>query len=352
MVAAAVIGGVATLGSGVLGASAASKASKVQAQAATDATAAQERMFQQQQVLQEPFRQGGITAQNRLMELLGLGPRPMQNEMAARGLDAYGLTPVNIPGIMGRQYGDTAYMMGAGGDYMPDFLPTGQQTQLYRDPQGNIITDVNAYMAEHPLPESQAAAPAQSDFGKYARDFSMADYQADPGYAFRQSEGMKALERSAAARGNLLSGSALKGIQRFGQDLASQEYQNAFNRYQINRANQLNPLQSLMGSGQSATNLLTGAAGQMGQNEAAGITNAGAARASGYVGVANALGGALSGIGQMALQAPVTNAMIKYYGGTPGGSPSVISPSLSYMTPSLSSTIASKYPSVSFGGGN
>jgi hypothetical protein len=47
---------------------------------------------------------------------------------------------------------------------------------------------------------------------------------------------MKALERSAAARGNLLSGSTLKGVQRFGQDLASQEYQNAFNRYQVERA--------------------------------------------------------------------------------------------------------------------
>jgi hypothetical protein len=119
--------------------------------------------------------------------------------------------------------------------------------------------------------------------------FGTEQFQQDPGYAFRQAEGMKALERSAAARGNLLSGSTLKGVQRFGQDLASQEYQNAFNRYQVERAARLNPLQSLMGSGQSAANVMTGAAGQMGQNEASNLYNAGQARASGYVGSANAL---------------------------------------------------------------
>jgi hypothetical protein len=124
---------------------------------------------------------------------------------------------------------------------------------------------------------------------------------------------MKALERSAAARGNLLSGSTLKGVQRFGQDLASQEYQNAFNRFQTERAAKLNPLQSLMGAGQSAANVMTGAAGQAGQNEASNLYNAGQARASGYVGSANALSSALGQIGSFAQQAPLNNAMMKYY---------------------------------------
>lgn len=91
--------------------------------------------------------------------------------------------------------------------------------------------------------------------------FGMRQFQADPGYAFRLSEGMKALERSAAARGGLLSGATLKGVQRYGQDLASQEYMNAFNRYQTERNAQLNPLQSLAGIGQTSANQL-GAAGQ------------------------------------------------------------------------------------------
>lgn len=54
--------------------------------------------------------------------------------------------------------------------------------------------------------------------------------QMDPGYGFRLGEGMKALERSAAARGGLLSGATMKGLQRYGQDLASQEYGQAYNR--------------------------------------------------------------------------------------------------------------------------
>ena len=133
--------------------------------------------------------------------------------------------------------------------------------------------------------------------------FTMDKFQADPGYAFRLSEGMKALERGAAARGGLLSGAALKATQRYGQDLASQEYQNAFNRYQAERASALQPYQSLAGIGQTSANALTGAAGQLGQGlaatygglgaaQAAGYGQMGGAQASGYMGMANALAGA------------------------------------------------------------
>jgi hypothetical protein len=125
--------------------------------------------------------------------------------------------------------------------------------------------------------------------------FGMSQFQADPGYAFRMSEGMKGLERSAAARGGLLSGNMLKNAQRFGQDLGSQEYQNAFNRYQTERNARLNPLQSLAGVGQTSTNQL-GAAGQSMASGVGEALGAGAqARASGYMGMANAIGG---GVGQ------------------------------------------------------
>ena len=59
------------------------------------------------------------------------------------------------------------------------------------------------------------------------------NYQADPGYAFRFNEGMKGLNASAAASGGLISGNALKGAIDYGQAAGSQEYQNAYNRYQI-----------------------------------------------------------------------------------------------------------------------
>jgi hypothetical protein len=123
--------------------------------------------------------------------------------------------------------------------------------------------------------------------------FGMQQFQADPGYQFRMSEGMKALERGAAARGGLLSGSTLRATQRFGQDLASQEYQNAFNRYGIERERRLGPLQSLAGVGQTTSQQLSSQAGQMGANVGNMMTSGAAARASGYVGQANALTSAL-----------------------------------------------------------
>jgi hypothetical protein len=157
--------------------------------------------------------------------------------------------------------------------------------------------------------------------------FGMDQFTRDPGYAFRLTEGMKALDRTAASRGGLLSGATLKGAQRYGQELGSQEFQNAFNRAQIERNAQLNPLQSLAGLGQTSTNMLSGAAGQMGQNYATGYGNIGQARASGYVGGANALTSALgTGLNYSQnqqyinrLPIPGSSAALPSYSGAYGG---------------------------------
>jgi hypothetical protein len=218
------IAAMATAAAAVVGAGASiyssNKAADAQREGIAASTAAQQKAFDQQKELQEPFRQGGMTAQNRLMTLLGLTP---------------------------------------GGD-------------------SGLTVD-----------------PNDPNFGKYSKDFGMADYQADPGYAFRLSEGMKGLQNSAAARGLLSSGSTLKGITDYSQGMASQEYGNAYNRYQTNRANQLNPLQSLMGSGQTAANTLTGAAGTLGKGLAEGAAALGSSNASSYMNTGNALNSALSG---------------------------------------------------------
>jgi len=130
--------------------------------------------------------------------------------------------------------------------------------------------------------------------------FGAGDYQADPGYAFRLAEGQKALDRQAAARGGLISGGALRAAQRYGQEMGSQEFGNAYNRaltgYNTGVAseNQLyNRQAGLAGIGQTSTNLV----GQAGQNYATNVgnlmTGAGAAQAAGQVGAANALTGGL-----------------------------------------------------------
>jgi hypothetical protein len=55
---------------------------------------------------------------------------------------------------------------------------------------------------------------------------ALADFQTSPGYDFRRTEGINALDRSAAAKGLLLSGKQIKGVQTYGDGLASDEYRN------------------------------------------------------------------------------------------------------------------------------
>ena len=106
--------------------------------------------------------------------------------------------------------------------------------------------------------------------GELVRGFTQADYQADPGYAFRLSEGQKALDRSAAARGGLISGSALKAAQRYGQDMASQEFGNAYNRFRDTQGLRRNALAGVTGFAPTAA----GAMNASGQNYATNAGNA------------------------------------------------------------------------------
>jgi len=135
------------------------------------------------------------------------------------------------------------------------------------------------------------ALPELVEASKYT-PFGMDQYKQDPGYAFRLAEGQKALERTAAARGGLISGGALKAAERFGQDMGSQEYMNAFNRYQTERAARLNPLQSMTGMGQTTANTLGATGERVATNIGQNYQSAANARASGYVGQANAFTGA------------------------------------------------------------
>jgi hypothetical protein len=247
-VAGAVVGS-AVIG-GALSSNAANKASKRQAASADRAADLEKEMFEKNIELQKPFREAGISAQNKLLDYMGLAP-------------------------------------GAG--------------------------------------------------GKYTKDFSMADYQADPGYAFRIAEGMKALDRTAAARGGLLSGAALRGATRYGQEMGSQEYQNAFNRYQTNRANQLNPLQSLMGASQTASNAMGTAGQNYATNAGNAYMNAANARASGYVGSANAWNSALGGATNYLTQNQMMNQMFPQGG---GGGASVFTPNANYIAPTGGGTFA------------
>jgi hypothetical protein len=286
-----IIAGGAVLG-GLIGSDAASSAAEAQAAAADRAAQLQKEMFEKQLQLQEPFRQAGLTAQQRYMNLLGLSQAPQTRSEAEvrNALAMQYMRPVTAVTQPEERYYDS----NEGWMTRPQQTTTTSQLD-----QSALDAAVQAEMARQGrATQEYEAMKASPEFGKYARDFSMADFEQDPGYAFRMNEGLKALDRQAAARGGLISGGALKAAQRYGQEAASQEYTNAFNRYQLNRANQLQPLQSLMGSSQTAANVMGQSAGQYGQNAGEAYMGSGNARASGYTGGANALIGAINqGVG-------------------------------------------------------
>lgn len=290
------------MGPASIQADATTDAARIGAGASAAATAAQERMFNKQMELQAPFREAGLTAQNRLLSLLGLSPTSAKtyDQYRAELLPQY---TTNAPANVGRSSGLNG-LFGLPDNYssLPehlqafilrntDFSPeqaASINAQLSQQRTSSTVNEAALDAAIRARMAEDANAPKAADFGKYARDFSMADFEADPGYAFRLSEGQKALDRQAAARGGLISGSALKAATRYGQDMGSQEYTNAFNRYQTNRANQLQPLQSLAGVSQTATNQMGNAASNYGTNLSnlalgAGATAGNAAIAQGNI---------------------------------------------------------------------
>lgn len=139
-------------------------------------------------------------------------------------------------------------------------------------------------------------ALAGMESADFQRDFTASDFQKDPGYDFRMAEGQKALERSAAARGGLQSGGMMKALTRYGQGVASEEYGNAYNRFNADRDRRFGRLATISGQGLGAV----GQSIQAGQNYASqvGANTMGAAEAAGNAGMAQAgaFGSAISGV--------------------------------------------------------
>ena len=142
----------------------------------------------------------------------------------------------------------------------------------------------------------------------------------DPSMAFRMKYGTKATERAANVGGGLLSGNTLRSLTEFGQDLASTEYANAFNRAQTEPTNIFNRLHAISGLGQNA--VTTGVQAQQAYgNQASNImTGQAAAQAAGTVGQANAYAGAIGNIGNMAMMNAFMNPAVARPG-MPAGAP-------------------------------
>jgi hypothetical protein len=284
---AAIIAG--TVGAAAIGANAAGNAASTQANAAEqneqleaeqgqEGLSLEEQQNQQDQANLEPFLQGGTNAEATLQYLLGLGPRTPGPGGTTTGT---GQT-LSIPGVSGTVN-------------VPGVTST----------TGTASTNLGAYgslMSQYPGGTFQAPTAQQA--------------AESPGEQFALQQGEGAINASAAANGSLLTGGTMNALDQYGQNLATTDYNNVYNQalnsYQTNyntwanqQAREYNELAAQAGMGQTTaqdlnTEGLT-STGQMAStlaNTTNSIaqqnSNAAAATASGYVGAANAWGGALS----------------------------------------------------------
>ena len=273
----------ATVVGGYLSSQASKSAANTQASASKDAIAqqyasAQAAIANQQQVLDSQLRNaGGVQnaqtqqMQDQLNQQLAVAQqtRDAQLAVAAQTRDA---------------------QLGVSQDVL------GQQQAAYNPYQQAGLAGQNQLLNYLGI----GADTGSQGYGQYANaQFTPQAFAAnqDPGYAFRMKEGLKAVDAQAAARGGLISGAALKASQRFGQDMASQEYQNAFNRYQTSRQNTLAPYQSLQGTGMQAAGGLSNAAGNYGTNAMGAYGGYGTAAGNAYGNYGNAAGSAYGAAG-------------------------------------------------------
>lgn len=142
---------------------------------------------------------------------------------------------------------------------------------------------------------------------EFNRKYTRADVELDPGYQFRLGEGQRGVEASAAARGGALSGRTLKELDQYNQGFASNEFGNAYNRYQADLTSRFNRLSGVAGTGQTAVNAGNAAGQALIDSKQTGVNNinnnnnqAANARISQYGNVANAIGGVANTLGGLA----------------------------------------------------
>ena len=253
---------------GIGSAVAASKAAGAQKDAANQQAAVQRETRDLIRNDLASYREGGTLAQQAYMHELGLGPAP-----------TIGGTPMaitEIPGVSGGNAlaGGGGVVHGSWGNMKrrDDGIAAPAAATPGRFQVGDQIFNTRE--------EAEAYANANLTGGT-----PYGGYTKTPGYDFRLSEGLNALEAGAAARGGLYSGATMKALQQYGQDYATSEYQNYLAR-----------LGGLVDTGINAASM----SGQASQNAAAGISNAlgnkGDAISAGYVGVGNALNSSINNL--------------------------------------------------------
>lgn len=264
----------AIAGSALLSANASQNAAKTQAASADKATQAEMGMFNQTSANMSPWMQTGKLALGDLATMMGIKGSAATVESDPRFAD-FAKSKFDEA--------NAAHMAKFGigiNDPRSGWAVPGEK-QKFDD------SVRQQFLAQNPT----ADGSTNSQFGMLTKPFGMSDFQESPAYQFNLSEGEKAINKSAVARGKFYAPSTLQDISKYSQGVASNEFQNAYSNYNTNMGNIWNRLSTLSGGGQNAAgNLGSNAsqvAGQVGNN----IIGAGNAQAAGQVGAANAISG-------------------------------------------------------------
>jgi len=299
-------------GAGLLGAKmtsdAARSAARTQADAAGQAAANERAMYEQSREDLAPYREQGYVALKDIERmkpfLLSRFNQPYQYSQQPSQGPTTGAAP-QAPGALPANY-QTARTA----------FERQQQEQRANDPFGRIspavvgndqfgqqfgyAADADAFDQFYNQNYGTPAPVSSAQMMPISGPSSPFEEYLDPSMAFRMRLGTQATERMANVGGGALSGNTLRALTDYGQNLASTEYGNAFNRFQTERGNIYNTLANIAGMGQGAVN--TGVnAGQNFASQMTGLTTgSAAAQAAGTVGSANAYSGALGNVGNMA----------------------------------------------------
>lgn len=280
----AAIGAGTSLLGGAIGANAADDARRAQQGASQQALNMQRQAYLASLGLQEPWRQVGQGSLNQLAQLFGIPYQQYQpaSQVASGVLNAGGGAMLSAKAIAAQL---------RSGKTVDDIIKIGflggniGQKQLNRlAAAGASPEDIQRLQTQMQSPSQQAAGGPQT-VTPAGPDMSV--FQASPDYGFRRDEGMRGIERGAAARGGAFSGNALRALTDFNSNLASGEFGDFVNRRL-----------ALAGVGQTATNQGQSAGQNFSSQGANSLQNIGNARASGIANKANIWGNALGGVGQ------------------------------------------------------
>lgn len=282
------------------GAIASNKASS----AADKASKQNTKLTEEQRAQVQPWVTGGSQANDQLNMLMGLGTNDTYESLYNQYKDqftTYKKIPKKSSGGFGRSlFNKIADPLGLGAEKLDPIgnaigispfnssQKAGYKAIFGDGEQLKLDAFVKQKLAE------QEARRSNPMYGYLTRNFTNSDFVKDPGYQFRMDEGIKGVDRSAAARGGLFSGQAAKELNRYSQGFASNEFNNAYNRDTTNKSNLYTRMYGLSNQGLTATGQV-GNALQNQQQINTGIANTNAANALGQASTFNnAIGSGLN----------------------------------------------------------